>query len=66
MRITSTPREVTPAAKAVESSGELGRMSWPMTMPGLPSGMATTSAKAAPIASATCGDSWSGTMPRTS
>ncbi len=38
MSTTSTPREVTPAANAADSSGELGRMSWPMTMPGLPSG----------------------------
>ena len=40
-------------------------MSWPMTCRDCKPGIATTSAKAAPI-TATRGDSWSGTMPRTS
>lgn len=70
MRVTSTPREASPSAKARDSSGEEGRMSWPMTARGVApvaaSGRTTTSANAAPMARTTPASSWSGTVPRTS
>ena len=66
IRTTSTPAAATPAANASTSSGPDSRMSLPTTTVPAPSGTATTRANAAPIASATAGESWSGTVPRTS
>ncbi len=66
MRVTSIPCDATPSANAWLSDGELGRMSCPMTTPAAPSGRTMTWANAAPIASATCSSSCSGTSPRTS
>lgn len=66
MWVTSTPCRASPAAKASDSSGLLGRMSWPIATPSMPSGSTTVWAKASPRARATRGFNWSGTRPRTS
>ena len=63
---TSTPREITPSAKARESGTEESRMSCAVTTEVAPVSAWTNSANAAPIARATSSSHWSGTTPRTS
>src|SRR4051812_9282558 len=64
--ITSTPRLMTPSAKARESGTEDSRMSWAVTIAVAPLSPMTNSANAAPIARLTSSSHSSGTTPRTS
>jgi hypothetical protein len=60
--MTSTPRLISPSAKASESSTPDGRMSRATTT----TSAALKDAKAMPRARATSASSWSGTVPRMS
>ena len=62
MWTTSAPAPRAPLANASASSGELGRMSWPITTVPAP----TTCTKAAPVARASALSICSGNVPRTS
>ena len=63
---TSTPRLITPSAKARESGIEESRMSCAVTTAVAPLSPTTNSANAAPIARLIFSSHWSGTTPRTS
>src|SRR4051794_2112070 len=62
MRVTSAPAAAAPSAKARDSSGEDGRMSWPTTT----WSAAVTPTKELPTRRARSASTWSGTVPRTS
>ncbi|SCG08960.1 hypothetical protein GA0115255_124732 [Streptomyces sp. Ncost-T6T-2b] len=62
MSVTSAPRAAAPRAKAADRAGEVGRMSWPITI----ASAVVTWTNADPKSSARDSSHWSGTTPRTS
>ena len=66
MPMTLPPWARTPSAKACTSSGEVSRMSWPMTTVPRPWSTPVSTANASPSARVRTGSSCSGERPRTS